>query len=77
MSDGLFEIEPTPISPGDRVRVQTIYGNELGIVEQVFADAEGYPMVTVRTRSGDKISLGIARAERLENFGPTSVVPDE
>lgn len=77
MSEGLFELEPRPIQTGDRVRVTTIYGHELGIVTEKFNDPLGFPMVTVRTRSGDTISLGIARAERLENFGPTSVVPDE
>lgn len=77
MSEGLFAMEPTSIKPGDRVRVQTIYGDELGLVTEKFDDAEGYPMITVRTPSGDTISLGVARAEKLERLGPTSVVPDE
>jgi hypothetical protein len=76
MSEGLFEIEPAPIRLGDRVKVTTIYGYELGLVVEKYTDREGFPMVKIRTRSGEEIALSIARAEKLEHFGPTSVVPD-
>ena len=61
MSDGLFELPATPIEVGDPVRVQTIYGLETGVVVEKGVDPEGFPIVSVDTRSGDRITIGVGR----------------
>lgn len=55
--DGLFEVEPELISVGDRVKLRTIWGEEMCRVEQVGHDVEGWPIVTVSTTSGDRVTV--------------------
>lgn len=55
--DGLFEVEPELISVGDRVKLRTIWGEEMCRVEQVGHDTEGWPIVTVSTTSGDRVTV--------------------
>lgn len=74
MSEGLFSMEPVTIEPGDHVRVQTIYGHELGLVLDKGEDA-GFPTVTIRTFSGDKITIGVARVEKVASVGPRPICP--
>jgi len=56
-SDGLFD-EPVldHIQSGDKVTLRTIWGEEECVVEQ-FGTIDGWPGVTVRTNSGDRITV--------------------
>jgi hypothetical protein len=55
---GLFE-EPMrrELRPGDEVKLRTIWGEEMCRVEQVGRDTEGWPIVTVFTASGDRVTV--------------------
>lgn len=56
--EGLFEEpERSPLSVGDRAQVLTIWGLEPCRVEAIGRDADGWPMVTVTTRSGDRVTV--------------------
>lgn len=48
------------IAVGDVVDVQTIYGDEHGTVVELGTE-DGFPMVTLDTESGDRITVSIAR----------------
>lgn len=65
MDDGLFE-EPQrhPINVGDRVTLRTIWGEEKCRVEHVGHDRDGWPMVTVTTASGDRVT--VSRSSLIE-----------
>lgn len=57
----LFDATPVPrLQKGDRVLVQTMWGQEEAVVVDVHYD-DGYPMVSCDTESGDCITLGVAR----------------
>lgn len=65
--DGLFEaLEPEPIKVGDRMKLRTIWGEETCRVEEVGHDAEGWPIVTVSTNSGDRATVSRASLIRGE-----------
>jgi len=62
MTDGLFDMEPAPLHPGDKVQVQTIWGNETGTVTGVTRE-DGYPMVELDMENGDTITIEVARCK--------------
>lgn len=67
MDEGLFSVKPSArLTRGDKVRIQTIWGMEFCDVMDVTRDDDDWPMVTLRTLSGDKITINIARVERVE-----------
>lgn len=62
----LFDVDPSPpLSMGERVRLQTMWGDESCVVVDVHRE-DGFPMATVRTGSGDEISVSVARLCRDE-----------
>lgn len=62
--EALFPVVPSArLRRGDRVRIQTIWGTELCEVVRVTADVDHFPMVLLRTSSGDRVSINIARVE--------------
>ena len=63
MSDGLFEMEPTPVAVGEEVVIQTMWGDEPATVRHVGV-VDGFCMVTVLTRSGDRISVERGRVRQ-------------
>ena len=56
-SEGLFE-EPTrvPLAPGDTVILLTMWGEEPCTVLRI-GKQDNYPMVQVRTESGDTVTV--------------------
>jgi hypothetical protein len=57
-NDGLFPEPPLDyIKVGDRVMLRTIWGEEKCRVEEMGCDREGWPMVTVTTTSGDRVTV--------------------
>lgn len=65
MSEGLFDMQPEePLRPGDKVVVQTIYGDDAGTVVDVVLE-EGFPMVCLDLDSGDRITVNLARCRAL------------
>lgn len=63
--EALFDVEPVArLQKGDKVRIQTMWGVEFGVVEKVEPDAIGFPMVQLSTQSGDRITINIARVAR-------------
>lgn len=67
MSEGLFE-EPTrvPLRPGDHAVVHTMWGDEPCTVV-TSGTVDGFPMVTVKTRSGDTVTVNRASLEPAED----------
>jgi hypothetical protein len=62
VDEGLFEEpERQPINVGDRVTLLTIWGEEECRVEHIGTDVDGWPMVTVTTTSGDRVTVSRAR----------------
>lgn len=62
---GLFDVEPSPaLFVGQEVVVRTMWGDENARVLAVFYDDDGHPMVKLNTRSGDTISVSVARIVR-------------
>lgn len=65
MEDGLFDLnEESAFDKGDRVVVQTIWGDELGTVRGVTTE-NGYPMIEVAMERGDRITINVARVRRV------------
>ena len=59
--DGLFEEPPRVLlTAGMQVRVQTVWGSEVCVVQDV-GRVDGFPMVTLRGSSGDVFSISVAR----------------
>lgn len=60
--DGLFAMEQVHLQIGQRVRVATIWGDELGIVKATGKrDDAGWPLITVVVASGDTITCSASR----------------
>lgn len=60
-SDGLFDVEPRAITPGDYCIAQTIWGDERGTVLGVLA---GEPaLVRMAMENGDEIAISAARIQ--------------
>lgn len=62
MDDDLTLFDATPVArlqKGDRVLVQTMWGQETGVVWEVH-DEDGWPMVTVTLEMGDTASFDVA-----------------
>jgi len=66
MTDGLFDMEPAPLHPGDKVTVQTMWGIEAGTVTGVTHE-DGFPMVELDLENGDTITIDVARCKRHES----------
>lgn len=64
--DGLFE-EPTrvPLTKGDQVEVDTMWGSERATVIDLTRDDDGFPLVTLNTASGDTITVNRARVKAV------------
>lgn len=60
----LFDITPTAkLVAGDKVRFKTMFGLEVATVVDLRKEPlSGFPMVTLDTESGDRISVDVARA---------------
>lgn len=58
----LFEVRPVArLERGDRVRIQAVWGAEISAeVVKVGTDAT-FPVVTLKTRMGDTITINVAR----------------
>ena len=65
MDDGLFE-EPArqPLSIGDKVVLRTIWGEEPCTVHEL-GTVDGWPMVTVKTKSGDTVTVSRANVREM------------
>lgn len=64
-TEGLFEMEPTPVAKGDRVIIQTMWGDEEAHVTHIGL-VDGFCMVTVLTKHGDRISVERGRVRQLD-----------
>jgi hypothetical protein len=66
-NDGLFE-EPEleRLQVGDKAVLKTVWGDENVTVEE-FGSIDGYPMVTVRTAKGDKVTVSRASVREHEH----------
>jgi len=65
--DGLFPPPPAEvIRKGDTVVVRTIWGEEPCRVEDVRSDRDGWPIVTVTSRSGDRMTVSRAIVARSD-----------
>lgn len=63
----LFDVSPMArLASGDDVWLETMWGRERCTVVKVHHDQDGFPMATLVTRSGDRISVNIARIDRKE-----------
>jgi len=70
--DQAFELDMNPngrsgVRPGERVRVQTMWGHELGQVVDILRGkpSEGaFPMAEVHMENGDTIYVNVARCTR-------------
>lgn len=64
MSDQpLFEMKPQQLRQGDHVTVQTIWGDEGGIVSRVVPDTYYYSLVEVVLERGDTITISANRVK--------------
>lgn len=62
--EGLFEVEAKArLLKGQPVTVQTIYGDEPGLVVDVLTGSGRWPMVEVLMELGDTISISVARVQ--------------
>lgn len=67
MSEGLFDVPPsTRLEPGDTVRITTMWGTEFCKVVKLTTDVDDFPMVMIRTPSGDKVTIGVARVTKVD-----------
>ena len=57
----LFEMQPQHFRQGDRVIVQTIWGDEHGIVRRLQPDTYYYALVEVALERGDTITISTNR----------------
>lgn len=55
--ESLFEMPSRPLRKGDSVVVQTIWGDEGGIVSRVIPDTYYYTLVEVALQRGDTITI--------------------
>lgn len=63
----LFDVDPSPrLAKGDRVLVQTMWGEERAMVLRVIYE-DNFPLVQVETPSGDRISISVARVTRIRD----------
>jgi hypothetical protein len=60
----LFEMKPLQLSRGDRVVVQTIWGDEVGTVCRAVPDTYYYSLVEVALERGDTITISANRVKR-------------
>lgn len=61
IQEGLFQEPPRlQIEKGMRVKVQTIWGSETCMVQDVLLE-DGFPMVKLRGARGDVFSISVAR----------------
>lgn len=63
--DGLFDATPVELHKGQRVCVQTIWGDEWGEVLGIIHGAP-YPLVHLRMDIGDECSINVARVIEIE-----------
>lgn len=66
--DGLFPVAPSArLVRGDKVRIRTMWGVEFCDVMDITRDSDDWPMVTLRTLSGDTITINVARVEKVDD----------
>lgn len=60
----LFEVQPVRrLRAGDWVKIATMWGEETCLVTRVHTE-DDFPMVELRTPSGDVVSVSVARVSR-------------
>jgi hypothetical protein len=64
--EALFEAQPVRrLRAGDWVKITTMWGEETCLVTRVHTE-DDFPMVELRTPSGDVVSVSVGRVKRTD-----------